>query len=169
MISPKKKLKQSTKKLNEIKKNEEVSLWNSSRKSLKTDVYNRRKEINVIKGQLLVRPVCAICNKPFDDYNEPSMHEVLLTRGDVKGLDIDEHHVLNVPMNVVLVHEGDCHIYAQHTPKGKMKCLRQIIKYEGLEAITNYLKGYEQTFPTLKLDRAKQLVTAYRENDEYWM
>lgn len=138
------------------------------RRNLKTDVYNRRKEVNVIKGQLLVRPICAICEKPFDDYNEPSMHEVLITRGDVKGLDIAQHFILNNPVNVVLVHEGDCHIYAQHTPQGKMKCFRQIIKFESLDNVLHYiLKIEEET--SLKLDRAKQIINAYRENDEYWM
>ena len=97
------------------------------------------------------------------------MHEVLLTRGDVKGLNIEQHFILNSSTNVVLVHEGDCHVYAQHTPKGRMKCFRQIIKFEGLDAIINYLKNCESVSPTLKLDKANQLIVAYRENDEYWM
>lgn len=147
---------------------EDLALWNSSRKDLKTNIYNKRKEINVIKGQLYVRPVCAICDKPFDDYNEPSMHEVLITRGDVRGLDINNHYVLNEPVNVVLVHEGDCHIYAQHTPEGKMKCFKQIVKYETLELIIRYLDVVKSSYPTLKLDRANQLVAAYRSSSEYW-
>ena len=103
------------------------------RRKLKIDVYHRRR----IPGE---QPKCAICGKEITIEGGGDLHEVFFTRGDVQGIkDEENHHAIYHPCNVVLVHHGQCHLAAQHTPEGKQKCAVQIIAFEGSAQVQRYI------------------------------
>lgn len=100
------------------------------RQTVKGHIWNNRK----VNGY----PLCPICGKPFDK-QEPSMHEVFVTRAVVRGCPEETQLLVHVPQNVVLVHEGDCHINAQHYHAGKISCALQLLKYEGFVTIVEWM------------------------------
>jgi len=148
--------------LSETKKNVDQHLLSSYRQQLKLKVYNDRKVFEVIKGSIEVRPKCPICGKQFNEYNEPSMHEVLVTRGDVQSLPLDKQLRIFDPCNVVLVHEGDCHIFAQHTDEGKAKCFSQIVHFTNIHAVMTFVIEIEELI-TNKLYRARKMINEYND------
>ena len=103
------------------------------RRELKIDIYHRRR---IPGGQ----PMCPICGMGITIEGGGDLHEVFFTRGDVQGIkDEESHHAIFHKCNVVLVHHGQCHLTAQHTPEGKTKCVHQIVLYEGKPQVLRYL------------------------------
>ena len=101
------------------------------RERLKYEVYNDRKELGKT-------PLCPICDGGFTS-NAPSMHEVFIFRGHVRGCKEEVQHQIYVPENVVLIHEGNCHLKAQHEWASKIACAIQIIRYESYESVLNWM------------------------------
>ena len=103
------------------------------RRKLKIDIYHHRR---IPGGQ----PMCPICGTGITIEGGADMHEVFFTRDDVQGVwDKENHHAIFHKCNVVLVHHGQCHLTAQHTPEGKRKCAAQIISYEGSAQVQRYI------------------------------
>lgn len=104
------------------------------RRNLKIKVYHQRR-------QFAEQPKCPICGKDITIEGGADLHEVFFTRGDVQGIkDAGTHRSIFNSCNVALVHQGDCHLQAQHTAEGKRKCAEQIITYEGEIPVTNYFE-----------------------------
>lgn len=82
-------------------------------------------------------PICAFCGKAIDTA-KPDMNEVFITRGDVQGNRERLQPLIMVKENCVLVHHGDCHTKA-HTKDGQVKCIKQLISYEGYDIIEKWL------------------------------
>jgi hypothetical protein len=66
------------------------------------------------------------------------MHEVFFTKGDVQGCPDEVKELINSPFNCVDLHP-ECHNKAQHTPTGKLLCVKQILFYEGVTRVTAWL------------------------------
>jgi hypothetical protein len=79
---------------------------------------------------------CPICQKAV---REGSIHEVFLTRGSVQGLRFEDQMQIFIPQNTVILHEGECHLAAQHTDQGKLLCAKQIIHYESAHTVQLFL------------------------------
>lgn len=71
------------------------------------------------------------------------MHEAILTRGMVEGLPFQDRVQIYVPENCVLLHEGACHLEAQHGEAGLRKCIVQLRAFNGslLEAWLSYMNS----------------------------
>jgi hypothetical protein len=95
------------------------------------------------------------------------MHEVLITKGDVGGNDFDVQLLINDACNVVLIHEGDCHIKAQHIPEYEMLCMKQIVKYQGIEKILMYV-NFVQNITMTRLTRAWNLINEYNSQQNFF-
>lgn len=109
------------------------------RQGCKARVYQRRGVLLPSpNNQLLRLPKCPICGEYA---KEPSMHEVFLTRGHVQKAPIHVQAKIFVPQNVVLVHEGKCHRFAQHYEEGKRKCALNIFKYHKPEHVLHWING----------------------------
>ncbi len=102
------------------------------RRNIKIDIYHHRRK----PGE---QPKCPICDKDITIEGGADMHEVFFTRGDVQGVDEKRlNFAIYHSCNVVLVHHGACHLSAQHTPYGKMRCIKQIVQYEGRNHILHF-------------------------------
>lgn len=119
------------------------------RQTVKNQIYNDRK----VNGY----PICPICDEPFKE-REPSMHEVFVSRAVVQGCPEETQLLIFVPQNMVLVHEGDCHLYAQHYTNGKLLCAMQILQYEGEETIVAWMNKLDSMMKTK--DNAKRMLLA---------
>lgn len=108
------------------------------RMRLKYQVFNSRRDF--------FGPICPICGESLI---APSMHEAFIPRGVVRGCSEQVQLLIYVPENVVLIHEGECHIFAQHHEEGKIKCAMQIIKYEGYENILKWMKQIDSVLLTV--------------------
>ncbi len=67
------------------------------------------------------------------------MHEVILTRGDVQGADVNVKARIFVRENCVLVHPGGCHLQAA-SAGGKRECILHLLEWEG-ESVFAWLDG----------------------------
>lgn len=117
------------------------------RQALKIKIYNERKVFG--------HPCCPICQEPFI-MQDPSMHEVFVPRSVVRGCSEEVQNVIFVPQNVVLVHEGECHLYAQHYFDGKVACAMQILQYEGEDSILEWMDDIDSMMRTL--DNQKRII-----------
>lgn len=115
---------------------------------MKAAEIDRRSTLIYYRGELTTLPVCPICNKPV---HAPSMHEYLITRGHAKGAPFEEMIQIFVPWNVILLHEGPCHIKAQFYKEYKEKCLKDVLKYFPKEVIKLWLLS-------LSLTKAKEIL-----------
>ena len=85
--------------------------------------------------------MCPICGMGITIEVGADLHEVFFTRGDVQGVkDEENHHAIFHKCNVVLIHHGQCHLAAQHTPEGERRCAHQIVLYEGAPNVMRYLE-----------------------------
>jgi hypothetical protein len=75
--------------------------------------------------------------KPLNGSGE--LHEVMLTRGDVQFAKDEDKLRIHVPQNCTVLHPGPCHHAAQHTEEGKIACLRQMVFFEGYDALQTWL------------------------------
>ena len=101
-------------------------LW-TCRRQLKSNVLYERSEL-LLGGHVR----CPICSKAV---YEGSMHEVFIDRGDAMGMPFEIQMQIFVPWNVVILHEGACHLEAQHHQEGKIACAKNIMKYYPIELI----------------------------------
>lgn len=81
-------------------------------------------------------PLCAYCNKPDPVYRF-DMHEVLLTRNDVRG-NKELLPAIMVPQNCVLVHHNSCHLKCT-SKEGKRIVTAHLIEWEGVDRILGWL------------------------------
>jgi hypothetical protein len=88
-------------------------------------------------GILRFAAPCAICGIPIEN---PSMHEVIITRGMVDYAPYEIQIQIYVDWNVVVVHEGACHLYAQHRSDGRDACIYNILAYHTKETICGWLE-----------------------------
>jgi hypothetical protein len=70
-----------------------------------------------------------------------SMHEWLITRGDVKGAPFEWRMQIYVPWNVVLVHEEICHQAVQYGHEGRMTCLQDVTNFYKISVLTDWLRN----------------------------
>lgn len=112
------------------------------RAELKLKIYRERSIFQIYNypGSIvpirLFAPSCAVCRKVVID---PSMHEHIITRGDVKGVDFEAQMQIYVPWNCVLVHEGDCHIKAQTNEETKLDVLTDLVMIYGKKVINPWI------------------------------
>ena len=124
-----------------------INSLSTLRQTLKTRIYNERKVFG--------HPYCPICQEPFI-MQEPSMHEVFVPRSVVRGCSKEVQNMIYVPQNVVLVHEGECHLHAQHYFDGKVTCAMQILQYEGEYSILSWMDDIDSMMITL--DNQKRII-----------
>lgn len=117
------------------------------RQTLKGHIYHARR----ISGY----PICPICGESFQK-SEPSMHEVFVPRSVVRGCAEETQLYIFVPQNVVLVHEGDCHIRAQHFHPSKVCCAMQILVHEGEQSIVAWMDLIDSKMKTR--DNQKRMI-----------
>lgn len=108
----------------------ETDSLSTLRQTLKYEVWAKRS----LRGA----PYCPICGAQFR-LSEPSMHEAFVPRSVVRGCSEEVQQLIYVPENVVLVHEGKCHIKAQHSEEGKILCAMQIIHFEGVPNVSKWM------------------------------
>ena len=124
----------------------------SLRNQLKRNVYHNRIGWTY--------PSCPICHEAFSN-REPSMHEVFIPRSVVRGCSFEVQQQIHVPQNVVLIHEPECHVYAQHYEEGKIQCALQIIEYEGYDTILEWMKHFDTLVKTTDNQKYTILESAY--------
>lgn len=129
---------------------EENSLaW--QRITLKSELYRRRVHWTGVSGY---RAYCAICKKSFKE-DEAEMHEVLLTRGSVRGNQELKPEIM-VRYNCVLVHPK-CHRRAT-TEDGKHKCISHLLVHEDAREIAAWLGHMQSLMKTNTPEVALNLV-----------
>lgn len=82
------------------------------------------------------RPVCAYCNGTIMS-DSMDMHEVFITRGDIR-MHPELARYIMVKQNCVLLDHGECHKYAP-TKEGQRRCIEHLVKYESLTSIETWL------------------------------
>lgn len=90
-------------------------------------------------------PECAYCGKPLV-FQMPDMHEVFFPRGMFRGVkNLDTIANLYQRENCVLVHPGGsaspCHGGA-HTREGKIRTIAHLLKWEGEQALRDYVEWF---------------------------
>ena len=71
-----------------------------------------------------------------------SMHEWLITRGNVMGAPFEWKMQIYVPWNCVLVHEGTCHLDAHHGDnKMQLVLLNHVLMYYKQSVIEDWLRN----------------------------
>ena len=92
------------------------------------------------------------------------MNEVLLTRGDARGL--PDPWIIMTRYNCVLMHPT-CHENHGHTYDGRVACVRQIIGYEKPEKVIEWLKDIRPVFwgAVGLVDEAIRMVERVRRNN----
>lgn len=127
----------------------------SSRIELKMNLQGERR--------LAGRPGrCAVCGEALTDSME--MHEVLLTKGDVQGAPAPVKSLINSRFNCVLVHPL-CHPKAQHEHQAFMRCIQQLILYNGYEQVAAWLSNMGAI---LKGGQVKELKKWEDERERNW-
>lgn len=95
-------------------------------------------------------PECPICGTPI--FGAPDMHEAIITRGQVSGHDFQ--NVIYSKYNCVLRHQFCPSGKQSHTPgigseNDYLKCVVQIIQYEGYTDTNLWLLSMNSVFPTI--------------------
>ena len=111
------------------------------RKSLKEDLKNQR-HVGYLSSK------CPVCDKPFGAGDGIELHEVFITKGDVMGCSQETRQMINSPFNCVNLHSEKCHLSAQHSPIGKLLCVRQILLYEGVTRVIAWLHQFSELLKT---------------------
>lgn len=129
----------------------DISSLVALRNELKSYLASQRKEL----GTHGMRPVCPICRRQILKNESIEMHEVFVTRGDVRGLAQDDKNKIFVKENCVLVH-GKCHGSATRYEE-KLRCCAQIIDYEGYDEVMMWIQGMEEILPKTIFNQIKDL------------
>ena len=69
------------------------------------------------------------------------MHEWFINRGHVRGAPFEWQMQIYVPWNVVILHEGSCHIKAQRGEEGMLTCLNYTVRYYHYPVILDWLRA----------------------------
>ena len=85
------------------------------------------------------------------------LHEVILTRGDVQGLEESLRNNIFVAENCALVHTGACHQKA-HTREGQLACVLSILEFHNFEDVLAWLSGAIGHVPMSMFNKALDLV-----------
>ncbi|MCL4561933.1 MAG: hypothetical protein M1281_15160 [Chloroflexi bacterium] len=112
----------------------------------------------------LGQPYCPVCMQPLG--NQGELHEVILTRGDVRGCPEEVRLSIHAPINCVIVHPGPCHLKAQHELEGKLACLSQIAFFEGFEPMIYWLNAVEHSARGGSALEKQYFLLRYREEIE---
>lgn len=131
----------------------EKSSFPWQRRELKYQLLYERGEIT----EYGYRPICPICNKPIAPWHGIDMHEVLITRGDARGLSDDFYSIIFVAQNCVLVHHGRCHKRAA-SAEGKRNCIKNLLSYEGYKLINEWLSLMETAMNSEEATQEKLLL-----------
>jgi len=118
------------------------------RRELKAKILIERASRVKLLHQGALQTKCPICQNLVSD---GSMHEWLITRGDVRGSPFEWQLQIYVPWNVVIVHEGQCHRAAQWGLSGMLACMRDITPH------------YTQAEVLTWLDNISSMITAASE------
>lgn len=132
------------------------SYW--QRNELKQEIIRTRTDI--ASGGFGFHPRCAICGDILYG-GESDMHEVLITRGDIRG----QEHLLPyimVKANCVLVCPGGsgskCHSKAE-TKEGQRICIKHLLQFESEDRIIAFLDTLAGEMKSSnQADEAKALV-----------
>lgn len=135
------------------------------RQNLKFVVWNDRKDIG------RPAPRCPVCGVLFLE-SLPSMHELFITRGMVRGCDKITQSLIYVPENVVLVHEDTCHELAQTHWTTKVTCSASLIRFCGYDSIKKWLDSMTEVMRTIDkqpytlLEEGMNLYNVYQSNSK---
>ena len=119
--------------------------YEKSRSVLKEILLRSRGEYSPKWGFL---PTCPLCLKILRITDSADLHEALITRGDVRGSPYREQ--IFTAENCVLVHHI-CHmgIAGRGGNETFEKCARYLVKWEGLEAVCDWLTQMTAVFPSV--------------------
>jgi len=123
------------------------------RRELKYQLLRERGEIT----KFGFRPICPICRKAITPWDGIDMHEVLITRGDARGLSDDFYSIIFVAQNCVLVHHNKCHKKAT-SKTGKRACIENLLAYEGFDLIYGWLSLMETEMNSPEATKEKLLL-----------
>jgi hypothetical protein len=108
------------------------------RRTLKLTEYSRKSRPDLDGNTWLAfYPTCPICRKSLGT-GGVEMHEALVTRGDVQGLSFDKQIQIYCPQNITLLHPH-CHKKAQWHERGKRIVCRDILRWNGEQAVKDFL------------------------------
>ena len=109
-----------------------------------------------------------MCDKPIRT-TSVDMHEVIFTRGNVRGAKIIGGDIY-VAENCVNVHHGECHRDATSTD-GRRKCILYLLRWEGygkiqlfLACLDSKLKGNDAGYAILELNQLFREVSNEQDN-----
>jgi len=106
-------------------------------------------------------PLCPICG---NSVTAPSMHEVLMPRNLVQRNSFNVKVQIHVSQNCVLLHEPDCHRFAQHDPEGKEMCVKQLIEFEGYRNIVDWLNHMNSITTVVAKEPTRYFMNFIKEN-----
>jgi hypothetical protein len=134
----------------------ESSLLEQSRIQLKLSLFYGRSVITTYG----LRPICAVCGLAI--YEDPDMHEAIMTRAVVQGSDAD----IMVKQNCVLVHpggsSGKCHSKAQ-TKEGRRLCIEHIIYYLGYNSVRQWIESLSEQLSPITIRERLSFIEEYRD------
>jgi hypothetical protein len=118
----------------------------SERDLLKINLVSERSMFVPGKGRF---PICPVCKHAI--FGAPDLHEAIITRGQVAGTGKARKDKIYSRYNCVLRH-NTCPTGQSHTPgigshEDFDACLKQIIEFEGYEALLEWLASMEDTYP----------------------
>ena len=90
------------------------------------------------------------------------MHEWLITRGNVQGAPFEWQMQIYVPWNVVIVHEGKCHLNAQWDERGMLACFKEVTEYYSIGTLSRWLHSISDHI-TIANEKLRQLETWWRD------
>ena len=111
---------------------EEINVLRQARSRLRSDLMIKRGKYTLM-GWL---PECAVCQLPV---RHPILHQVIVTENDVSEQPEDIKISTLVPENCVLVHHNGCYEKV-YTDEGRTKCVKHLVKIEGLQKIQAWLE-----------------------------
>jgi len=92
---------------------------------------------------------------------EAEMHEAIIPRGEVDYAPFEKRLQIFAPQNCVLICPGKCHLLAQHYERGKRICARHLVRWNGEQAILDWLR-YLQDLGLTAADEAERRLTEWK-------
>ena len=83
-------------------------------------------------------PVCDICGLPI--YDKPAMHHTIVMKRHVQGWKKNLRGLIDVPMNICVLHNYPCHLGPAHGAGGRLLIAAQIVRY-GWNNIDEWVEG----------------------------
>ena len=121
----------------------EASKVSLLRKALKARLWSERASFSPGSG---FRATCPLCGEPIKDGQSGDLHEALINRGKVPGHEYEA--LIYSRFNCVLAHH-ECHMRIMGTGGDAVfeKCARHIIRFEGRQAVVDWLETIQAYFP----------------------